>query len=84
MLQNDEALYYGKPHRCYVTSKSYCFFFCLLQISSGVAPLSRIALGFTLLFRLHQCSRRGRCYHHTLSLQNFTPYKPCSSSRKSQ
>lgn len=21
MLQNDEALYYGKPHRCYITSK---------------------------------------------------------------
>ncbi len=22
MLQNDEALYYGKPHRCYITPKS--------------------------------------------------------------
>lgn len=21
MLQNDEALYYGKPHRCYITPK---------------------------------------------------------------
>ncbi len=23
MLQNDEALYYGKPHRCYITPKSF-------------------------------------------------------------
>ena len=63
MSQNDEALYYGKPHLHYITPKTLVIigvvsiyvkviilFFCWLQISSGVAPLSRIAIGFTLLF----------------------------------
>ena len=71
MLQNDEALYYGKPHLRYITPKTLVIigvvsiyvkviilFFCWLQISSGVAPLSRIALGFTPNYRSLFCSLR--------------------------
>ena len=94
MLQNDEALYYGKPHLHYITPKTL--------VIIGVVSISvKVIILFLLLvanlirgctpkpnchwlypaFRLQGCSRRECCYH-TLSMQNFSPFKFSSTLGK--
>ena len=56
MLQNDEALYYGKPHRCYITSKP-------LVIIGVVSINFKVIILFLLLVAnlIRDCTPKPNC-----------------------